>query len=52
MLLKLDKLYLVLVGELLIKLCPVVFDFKIKGRGNDSILFFFFFSLKGKCLKK
>ena len=48
MLLKLDKLYLVLVEELWIKIRPVVSYFKIKGRENDSN----FFSLKSKCLEK
>ena len=49
MLLKLDKLYLVFVEELLIKICPVVFDFKIK---EGEMILFFLFSLKGKCLEK
>ena len=52
MLLKLDKLYLVFVEELLIKICPVVFDFKIKEGEMIQFFFFFFFSLKGKCLEK
>ena len=46
MLLKLDKLYLVFVEELLIKICPVVFDFKIKE--GEMIQFFFFFFLVWK----